>query len=179
MKKENFITMMFALIIFNCLPANASCQIQLSSSQVVLTPVTRGQLMQLRGNTTTSSELRLEDPFEIEMHIACDEVTPLALEYMSQAYDSDSYRFGINGRATLTMHDVTIDGKPVKIYDSDKTASAINFRPGRKLTFWRNSTQISGVSLNGGITLNTWITSSSTRLNDVQSLDMHGILITR
>ncbi|WP_276723407.1 hypothetical protein [Pantoea septica] len=168
------------LLIFGLLPAalvRAECQIQLSDAQVAFSPVTRAELLGYPGNSLASVELSFGEPRSLDITVMCDRPAELALAFNGAAKDSESYLFGDNGRATLKLQAVSVDGQPVLIESDGKREAEMNFTPGHILRFWQNGTPVTGRTLRGSITASIWIPSPASRVNERKSWELSGAFV--
>ena len=169
------LTFTFGLLVVSV--AHAECQIQLSEAKIAYAPVTRGELLSYSGNTLTSSELRIGDARNIDIMVSCDRPATIALAFNGAAKDSDNYRFGADGRATLMLHDVFIDNQPVTIDSAGQRGIEMAFTPGNTLRFWLNNTLAVGTMLRGKISITAWQPSKTTRINENKTWELHGAFV--
>jgi len=156
---------------------HAECQIQLSDAQIAYPSATRGELLGYPGNALNSAELRFGDARNLTIQVSCDRPAQLTLAFNGAAKDSDSYLFGDNGRATLTLSDVFIDGQPVAIDDEGRQASEMNFTPGHVLRFRQNGSLATGTTLRGKVSVSAWVPAQATRVNERKSWELNGAFV--
>lgn len=177
MKRKRCIFLLLAAGLISAEAARAECQIQLSESQVNYGQMNRGDLLTLPGNSLTSGELRFAEEYELGVTIHCDRPTPLALQFIGPLKDSDSYRFGKNGRATLILHDVMIDDRQVQIASARNRDVSMAFPPGSELWFWKEGGPVTGTTLHGKVSIISWIPSDETRVNERQNWQLNGSFV--
>ena len=177
-KQPLFTAVTFSFGLLAMTTAHAECQIQLSEAQITYAPVTRGELLSYPGNTLTSSELRIGDPRHLNIMISCERPTAIALAFNGAAKDSENYRFGTDGRATLMLNDVFIDNQPVTIESVGQRGVEMAFTPGNTLRFWQNNRPAMGVTLRGKITVTAWQPSKATRINESKTWELNGAFVT-
>lgn len=177
-KQPLFTALTFTFSLLAVTAAHAECQIQLSEAQITYAPVTRGELLSYSGNTLTSSELRIGDARHLDIMVSCDRPATIALAFNGAAKDSENYRFGADGRATLMLHDVFIDNQPVTIDSAGQRGVEMAFTPGNTLRFWQNNTLAAGVTLRGKITITAWQPSKATRINESKTWELNGAFVT-
>lgn len=165
--------------LFAALPARAACEIQLSDPRIDYGEMTRGELLGRPGNALTAVELRMGDPRESEITVICDRPTPLKLMFSGPAKDADSYLFGEQGRATLTLHDVTLDDRPVTIERAGTEAAAMAFSAGQPLQFRKEGQIASGSTLRAKVTIVTWLAADATRVSERKQWQLNGSFIVR
>ncbi|MEZ3501445.1 hypothetical protein [Pantoea sp. KPR_PJ] len=158
---------------------HAECQVQLSEAKIAYAPATRGELLSLPGNSLTASELRIGNAHELDITVSCDQPSSIELAFTGAAKDSESYLFGANGRATLILHDVSIDNQPVTIERADQRGSAMAFTPGHSLRFWQHDRPATGTQLRGKVAVTGWIPSKETRVHERETWSLNGAFMTR
>lgn len=156
---------------------HAECQIQLSDAQIAYPSTTRGELLRYPGNALNSAELRFGEPKRLTVQVSCDRPAQLTLAFNGAAKDSESYLFGDNGRAILTLSSVFIDGQPATIDNEGRQASEMNLTPGHVLRFWQNGALASGTTLRGNVSVAAWVPAQATRVNERKSWDLNGAFV--
>ena len=175
MKKHPILPLLLAVSsLLTAATVKAECQIQLSDSQVNYGELTRGELLSRHDNSLSASELHLGDERESEISIICDRQTPMTLAFNGPAKDNESYQFGERGRVTLTLHDVTMDDRPVVIESAGKQAAKMAFSGGNQMRFLKEGQIASGNVLRGKVTIATWLPSDATRVSDRQHWQLDG-----
>ncbi|MEB7539728.1 hypothetical protein NGC37_15600 [Pantoea anthophila] len=163
--------------LFAALPARAACEIQLSDPRIDYGEMTRGELIGRPGNSLTAAELRIGDQHESEITVICDRPTPLKLTFSGPAKDAESYQFGDQGRATLTLHDVTLDDRPVRIERAGTEAAAMAFSASQPLQFYKDGQIASGSTLRAKVTIVTWLPADATRVSERKQWQLNGSFI--
>lgn len=153
---------------------HAECDIQLSEPHINYGEMTRGELLSRPGNALSAAELRMGDERESEITVICDRPTSLTLIFSAPAKDNENYLFGEQGRATLTLHDVIIDDRPVLIESGGKQAVNMAFTAGTPMHFRKDGQIASGSTLRAKVKLETWLPSSATRVSDRQQWKLNG-----
>ncbi|MGK3144123.1 hypothetical protein [Pantoea sp. C2G6] len=152
----------------------AECQIQLSESLIDYGEMTRGELISRPGNSLSATELRMGDDRESEITVSCDRETPLTLVFNGPAKDNESYLFGEQGWVTLTLHDVTLDDRPVTIESAGKEAAQMAFTPGNTMQFLQEGQIAAGSTLRAKVTIAGWLPAAATRVRDRQQWQLNG-----
>jgi len=158
-------------------PVHAECQIQLSDAQVTYPSTTRGELLGYAGNALTSAELRFGEPRNLDVMVSCDRPTALTLAFNGAAKDDRSYLFGANGRATLRLRNVSVDGQPAIVESDGRRESEMDFTPGHLLRFWQNGALATGTTLRGTVSVSAWIPGPATRVKERQSWELNGTFV--
>ncbi|MGC0788550.1 hypothetical protein WKH27_05815 [Pantoea agglomerans] len=175
MKQQSVLSLLLAISsLFTAAGAHAECQIQLSETQINYGEMTRGELISRPGNSLSAAELRMGDERESEITVICDRPTPLTLVFSGPAKDNESYLFGDQGRVTLTLHDVTIDDRPVMIESGGKQAAKMAFMASNPMRFRKEGLIASGSTLRAKVTIATWLAASATRVSDRQHWQLNG-----
>lgn len=177
MKQQSVLSLLLAissLFLFTAADAHAECQIQLSETQINYGEMTRGELISRPGNSLSAVELRMGDQRESEITVICDRPTPLTLVFNGPAKDNESYLFGEQGRVMLTLHDVTIDNRPVMIESAGKQAAKMEFMASNPMRFRKEGQIVSGSTLRAKVTIATWLAASATRVSDRQHWQLNG-----
>lgn len=177
MKQKTYLMLTLAVGLLSSIAARAECQIQLSQTRVNYDPVTRGELLARPGNNLSSSELRSGDDRELEIMVNCDHPAPITLQFIGPAKEGESYRFGERGRATLVLHDVTIDDRPVLISGTGNRGSSMAFSSGNVLRFWKDGSLALGTTLRGKVTVSTWMPADATKVGEHQNWQLEGSFV--
>lgn len=152
----------------------AACEIELSEPQINYGDMTRGELLSRPGNSLAAAELRMGDERESELTVHCDRPTSPALTFSAPLKDNESYAFGEQGRATVTLHDVTLDGYPVMIDNAGQQATKMAFSGHAPLHFLKEGLPASGTTLRAKVTIATWLPSSATRVHEREQWQLNG-----
>lgn len=175
MKQQSALILLLALSgLFITTTACAACAIQLSDPQIHYGDVTRGELLSRPGNSFAATELRMGEEREADLTVICDRPSSLALTFSARGKDSESYAFGEQGRATLTLHDVTLDGHPVMIDSAGRQAAEMAFSGNNPLRFLHEGQPASGTTLRAKVTINTWLPAAVTRVRERQQWQLNG-----
>ncbi|MDQ1213549.1 hypothetical protein [Pantoea anthophila] len=178
MKKSSVVTQLLATCgLFAALHAHAACDIQLSEPRIDYGEMTRGELLSHPGNSLSAAELRMGDQRESELTVICDRPTPLRLTFNGPAKENESYQFGEQGRATLTLHDVTIDDRPVTIERAGTEAAAMAFSASQPLQFRKEGQIASGSTLRAKVTIVTWLSADASRVSERKQWQLNGSFI--
>ncbi|MBD8221850.1 hypothetical protein [Pantoea agglomerans] len=175
MKQPLLLSLLLAIgSLFSATAANAACQIQLSEPQINYGEVTRGELVSRAGNSLSAVALRMGDEREAEISVICENPAPLTLMFSGPAKDNDSYLFGEQGWVTLTLHNVTIDDRPVIIESAGKQAAKMAFSASNPMRFLKEGQRVSGTTLRAKVTIATWLPADATRVSDRQRWQLNG-----
>lgn len=175
MKQQLLLPLLLAIgSLFSVTTVNAACQIQLSEPQIDYGEVTRGELVSRAGNSLSAAALRMGDEREAEISVICETSVPLTLTFRGPAKDNDSYLFGEQGWVTLTLHDVTIDDRPVMIESAGKQAAKMAFTASNPMRFLKESQIASGTTLRAKVAIATWLPADATRVSDRQHWQLNG-----
>ncbi|MGD9426011.1 hypothetical protein ACLHDD_12880 [Pantoea sp. NSTU24] len=175
MKQRFFLSLLLVTGgLMTALTAHAACTIQLSEPQIDYGEMTRGELLSRPGNILSAAELRIGDEREIGLSVICDRPTPMALTFSGPAKDNESYLFGEQGRATLTLHDVTLDDQPVMIDSAGGQAAKMAFTDNHPMRFLKAGQRAAGTTLRANVTVVTWLSSPATRVSEQQQWQLNG-----
>ncbi|KAA5928920.1 MULTISPECIES: hypothetical protein [Pantoea] len=175
MKQQSILSLLLAISgLFTATILHAECEVQLSEPHINYGEMTRGELLSRPGNALSAAELRMGDERESEITVICDRPTPLTLTFTGPPKDNQNYQFGEQGRATLTLHDVTIDDRPVMIESAGNEAAKMAFTASNPMRFRKEGQIVSGSTLRAKVTIATWLPSSATRVSDRQHWQLNG-----
>lgn len=153
---------------------HAACAIQLSEPQINYGDITRGQLLTRPGNALAATELRMGDKRESDLTVICDRPSSLALTFSAPVKENESYAFGEQGRATLTLHDVTLDGHAVMIDSAGRQAAKMAFSGETPLRFLTEGQPASGMTLRAKVRIATWLPAAVTRVREREQWQLNG-----
>lgn len=172
-------SLFFLLALTATSAARAECDILLSDPQINYAPVTRGELLARPENGLMASELRTGDAQDVDIAVQCDAPTALALQFIAPVAESQSYRFGAAGRATLVLHDLFIDDRQAEVVSDGRHAAAMAFTPEHALTFWQNGGPATGTFLRGKVRVTTWMPGEATRVSEQARWMLNGSFVLR
>lgn len=174
--KQQPVLLLLLLIgnLFTAATVNAACDIQLSEPQINYGEMTRGELVSRPENSLSSTALSMGDERESEISVSCDRQTPLTLSFSGPVRDNETYLFGKQGWATLTLQNVTIDDRPVMIESAGKMSAKMAFSASNPMRFWAEDQIVSGTTLRARVIIATWLPSDATRVSDRQQWQLNG-----
>jgi hypothetical protein len=175
-KKNKAILITILLSLITVKNSLANCDIELSSPTVTWDAQTRAEILKNSKNQNNSL-IELGKEREVNININCKSSQIFHITFNSQPFDEKSYAFGKEGKMTLLLKNVTIDGTPVDVTDSDnieRNGNSMFFKPGNYLSFKKNGDEVSGINLNAQVVINAFVSKDMTRVNDIVTISNEG-----
>jgi hypothetical protein len=151
--------------------AHSGCTVRLGQPGIDFGTTTRGQLLQspLAGDALSFGQRR------VQVHVQCEQVVPLGLEFVAPVADADSFRFGA-GTLTARVIGVRVDGRAVQWLNEGRGGASVSnvLRPGDFVVPAVSGATLEGRQMTVEVELEAQVKSAATRVSDVTRFESHG-----